>query len=305
MRNSVKYVKESGTYMLRFLRYLPAWVLWLLPALSFAMEFRLHFEPEQKINIVIGEGEITDGDDKKFLDISKLANRDAEGHVIFVLNSLGGSVKAAFELASAMDEVGVYTLVPDNAFCASACASIVYISGTRRNIVGTGRLGFHSCYTEIDGVTVEDSVCNHLIAKNAFERGLSYASVDLFVHDYGADKIAWVGRDVACAMLPGICRPTLKERTRASYSPSFDCDKAHTNVENMICSDKELSFLDKEMAELYRTGLAKQSSSRDFRHEQRTWLREFRNRCNDKACLITAYKKRISVLVRYLPTDSN
>ena len=284
--------------MLIFRCWLLFFALGLMPTVSLAMNFRIFYQPDLKINIVIGEGEIIEGDNNRFLEIAKQADRDSEGHVIFVLDSLGGSVRAAFELVEAMDTIGVFTLVPDNALCASSCASIVYISGTRRNVIGTGRLGFHSCYRVIDSESIEDSICNHLIAKNAFLRGLSYASVDLFVKDYGADKIAWVGRDVACTMLPGMCKPTLKQSVgKTKISPSFDCQKASTAVEKLICDDEGLSLLDKKMAGLYSIGLKKQDFSQSFRNGQRIWIRDYRNKCRDKECLISTYNKRIAALL--------
>ena len=39
--------------------------------------------------------------------------------------------------------------------------------------------------------------------------------------------------------------------------PSFDCRKANTCVETLICNDKELSGLDKEMSEAYRSLLSR------------------------------------------------
>lgn len=268
-----------------------------IPKLTVGMEFRLYLQPELNINVLIGEGEIKNGDAERFLAAAALADRDDEGHVIFVLNSLGGSVQAAFQLVEAMDQVGVYTIVPDNALCASACASIVFVSGARRNIVGTGRLGFHSCYSIRKGKPAEDSLCNHLIAKNALLRGLSYASVDIFVEHYGADDMAWVGRDVACTMLPGLCLPTLLKSERANFSPSFNCDAARTKVERLICSDSELSRLDQSMAVQYKRRLSMGTDSATLKSEQRQWLVTVRNRCLDKSCLILRYQERIQELL--------
>ena len=53
---------------------------------------------------------------------------------------IGGNVEAAFRLIDVMDKIRVYTVVPDNAQCASACASILFVSGERRGILGSGRL---------------------------------------------------------------------------------------------------------------------------------------------------------------------
>ena len=283
---------------MRYLYILCLLIITTVPKVTVGMEFRLYFQPELSINVVIGEGEIVSGDAERFLAATARADRDSEGHIVFVLNSLGGSVRAAFELVEVMDAVGVYTVVPDNALCASACASIVFVSGTRRNVVGTGRLGFHSCYAQKNGRVAEDSLCNHLIAQNAVLRGLSYASVDLFVKEYGADDMAWVGRDVACTMLPGLCRPTLRKSQGKNVSPSFDCNAARTKVEHLICSDSELSRMDQSMAAQYKRKLLMSSDSTSLKLEQRKWLSNIRNQCLDKNCLVLRYQERIRELLQ-------
>lgn len=175
------------------------------PTPALGMEFRIYFQPELKQRVVIGEGPITDGDDVRFLAVVKNADRDSKGHITLVLDSLGGSVQAAFRLVRAMDEVKVYAVVPDNAFCASACASIVYVSAERHLVIGTGKLGFHTCYAGQAERNDPSAVCNEIIAKNAVSRGTSYASVDLFTQDFGPTKMAWLDKVLACQI--GLCRP--------------------------------------------------------------------------------------------------
>jgi uncharacterized protein YecT (DUF1311 family) len=282
-------------------RYFPALlgILYLVAPLDgHAMDFRLYYQPKTKVKVVIGEGEITNGDADRFLTISRQADRDDEGHVIFVLNSPGGSVPAAFQLVAAMDKVGVYTLVPDNARCASACASVVFASGARRNVIGTGKLGFHSCYSVSGGLPAESSLCNEVIAQNAFERGLDHAAVNLFVNDYGATKMAWVGSDVACTWLRGLCKPTLKTPAprRPVPKPSFDCAQMKTTVEKLICGDEELATLDRDMNKLYMTVRKESSDSKTLQSEQRAWLLNSRNVCADRLCLISSYRLRINEL---------
>lgn len=45
---------------------------------------------------------------------------------------------------------------------------------------------------------------------------------------------------------------TKQESKQSIINPSFDCKKARTNTEKLICSDKELAALDKEMAQAYK-----------------------------------------------------
>lgn len=75
---------------------------------------------------------------------------------------------------------------------------------------------------------------------------------------------------------------------------SFDCAKASTTTEKIICSDAALSALDSSMAAAYRDALAQAPAGARTRltGEQRAWLAETRDRCGDVACLAQAYAAR-------------
>lgn len=71
-------------------------------------------------------------------------------------------------------------------------------------------------------------------------------------------------------------------------SPSFDCSKATTAVEKTICSNAQLSSLDRELSVLYKEFGSEQ------RDAQRAWIKQ-RNLCQaDTACLVSSYRDRIS-----------
>jgi tetratricopeptide (TPR) repeat protein len=82
----------------------------------------------------------------------------------------------------------------------------------------------------------------------------------------------------------------------AAPSPSFDCGKATTPVEKLICNSPELSKLDVSLAETYKEAVSKDRSVRD---DQRSWNGE-KNKCSDVECLKTAYEDRISQLVNLI-----
>jgi uncharacterized protein YecT (DUF1311 family) len=273
----------------------------MFPGLSPAMDFKIYYQSQLDLKMVIGEGRIQDGDAEKFLAVAKKAGRDGEGLVDLVLNSPGGNVEAAFRLVDAMDKVHVYTTVPDDARCASACASIVFASGERRSVVGTGQLGFHSCYRREGGTYAEDSLCNEIIAANAMQRGVSHASINRFVAQYGARDMAWVGRDVACKSLHGLCKPGSLETqpgTNSALMHSFACSKLISVQGQLICGDAELARADKTLAKVYGQKLKVSANKTRLKEDQRAWLRNSRNVCGDKACLLRSYRLRIDELNR-------
>jgi uncharacterized protein YecT (DUF1311 family) len=80
-----------------------------------------------------------------------------------------------------------------------------------------------------------------------------------------------------------------------THAASFDCAKAGTKVEHIICDNPEISKLDDEMVAAYKAALSNKARASITRQEQRQWLKE-RNKCNDKKCLQYMYKPRISAL---------
>lgn len=72
---------------------------------------------------------------------------------------------------------------------------------------------------------------------------------------------------------------------------SFNCSKAATEVEYLICGSHRLSALDSEMAKLYR---ALRSRNDSIRQGQRDWLRRERNTCESHDCLLGKYNERIA-----------
>jgi uncharacterized protein YecT (DUF1311 family) len=77
----------------------------------------------------------------------------------------------------------------------------------------------------------------------------------------------------------------------ASLAASFDCRRASTEVERLICADHAVSGLDDVLALAY--GFESQSDDTEaLRASQKSWLAE-RNRCRDRACLIARYEQRI------------
>jgi len=83
-----------------------------------------------------------------------------------------------------------------------------------------------------------------------------------------------------------------------SCAASFDCAKARTDQERMICSDSALSSLDAKLAKTYKSVLAESTAARtaEIQAQQKEWLRTVRNNCTSKPCLVQAYEKQIHQL---------
>ncbi len=91
-----------------------------------------------------------------------------------------------------------------------------------------------------------------------------------------------------------------KEDTKKlrGWSPSFDCSKISNGPELLICSNKELSELDVQMANLYKATLRKSLYKDELIRQQRDWLKYERNTCSDVESMLEVYRDRISQLSR-------
>lgn len=76
------------------------------------------------------------------------------------------------------------------------------------------------------------------------------------------------------------------------YGASFDCTKATTNVEKMVCKDNKLSSLDSKLSNIFHSFYY---VTNEIRSDQKTWLKQ-RNRCEDKKCVESMYENRIEEL---------
>ncbi len=84
--------------------------------------------------------------------------------------------------------------------------------------------------------------------------------------------------------------------------PSFACDKVEPgSIEAMICTDEELSTLDRKLAEVYAAaaGTATNEHPPVLKAEQRGWIKG-RNDCwksdDERACVREEYARRIAEL---------
>jgi uncharacterized protein len=84
---------------------------------------------------------------------------------------------------------------------------------------------------------------------------------------------------------------------------SFDCGKASTTVEKLICGNAKLSSLDSTMASTYKNLINHSGKADEIKAEQRQWLTE-RNACTDNACLQTKYEQRLIQLAE-IPVEQS
>ena len=87
--------------------------------------------------------------------------------------------------------------------------------------------------------------------------------------------------------------------------PAYDCNKANSSIERLICEDAELASLDRAVANVYALALSKAGNEHPLvlKAEQRGWIKG-RNDCwksNDRRqCVVELYRLRlIELQTRY------
>jgi len=85
--------------------------------------------------------------------------------------------------------------------------------------------------------------------------------------------------------------------TTSLSAASFDCRKASTGIEKVICDDPELNRLDGEMGRLYH----KAKNIPGMKQEQKNWVHRRNSMCGSSdGCLLGETKDRIAALKKAL-----
>jgi uncharacterized protein len=100
-------------------------------------------------------------------------------------------------------------------------------------------------------------------------------------------------------LLNGVGIFVLAVVTATALSPaegaSFDCTRASTLVESLICTDPNLSQLDDRVAVAYSSMRIRSTNPQELVAAQRVWLVQ-RNQCQSVACIEDQYTKRLAAL---------
>jgi uncharacterized protein YecT (DUF1311 family) len=105
----------------------------------------------------------------------------------------------------------------------------------------------------------------------------------------------------AAAVQPEVAPATadIPALVQVSVQPSFDCNKASTNVEKLICSSSDLATVDVQLSQLYKQLVVNSPAAEAIIEDQNVWLKSVRGFCADVECLKLAYQLRIQQLARY------
>src|SRR5437016_2474388 len=135
--------------------------------------------------IIVIEGSLDAGDDKKFVQIALPLDQAIVG-----LNSPGGNVLAAIEIGRAIRLKQFTTFVPADTYCASACG-LAWLGGTKRVMASTAHVGFHAAYVTENGQVHESGAGNAIVGAYLNQLGLSQNAI-AYLTSAPPDSLQWL-----------------------------------------------------------------------------------------------------------------
>jgi uncharacterized protein YecT (DUF1311 family) len=185
--------------------------------------------------------------------------------------------------------------------CASACAAIIFTAGRTSTMSDSATLGFHQCYVKEESGLRNDDLCNELMRRYAVQNGFPYGTLAILAANVGPREMYWITRTLATcygwhSSWAGE-KPLLNDEAQSCvqavirtqtedlpYGPSFDCRRASTRVEILICADKDLMMVDSVMGNLYWTVMERLNNSQqlELRRQQREWILARNAECEPK-----------------------
>src|SRR5215467_10967097 len=264
------------------------------------------FTPTTNGEIIRAEGRIEPGDAERLRSLVTLTYLQQHGLVrsgaTLHLNSPGGSVVGAIELANAIRERQLMTHVAPEAGYYSAC-TIAFLGGTRRMVLGKfgihamsmGR-GAHAQGNDLDDVQFLSgtliTVAQPLVGDSRLITGMLAIP---------ASEI----RLVSDVMLADWHVITIASRPSQRMKTSFNCGLPKlTAVESMVCDHLVLADADRRMSAAYQW-LLKQNVVTSLKQDQDRW-REYRNSCanvigpNGDRDVVTCLREAYDVRVKQL-----
>jgi uncharacterized protein YecT (DUF1311 family) len=91
-------------------------------------------------------------------------------------------------------------------------------------------------------------------------------------------------------------KPDAQVEQPVAIVASFDCLRAASKIEKLICSTPETASADLRLAAAYSTARAKSNDPNALKADERNWLVNERNACSDAACVLRVTNDRIARL---------
>lgn len=203
--------------------------------------------------------------------------------------SSGRTVDPGF-LRVALDTEGNVLLVHNDTLMGLTLQSVDTDNHSANLLDGRGGLATFKSVFGTAKLTLEDGMTHRAI----FVRALAPQDIAVVERAYGATQRSEQAATPAAptpAPVPASA-PVPSAEAAKVIRPSFDCLKASTAIEGMICGNAELADLDTRLADAYKWLLGVSDDPAVEKREQIAWIRNKRNACKTVDCLIQVYTDR-------------
>lgn len=178
-------------------------------------------------------------------------------------------------------------LFPKGNVCASACASILFISARIHKVEEGGRLAFHPCRA----ADAPNDLCSEAISKNAFYHGTPFSSIMAFMKSsiFNQLRTDFVHIDRSGAILWGLYGPPTHDPTLAI--PSIDCSKETGVAEQLVCTNPQLARYDASAERIYAllSSIASPTLLADMKQRKLRWKESLTSCDGSYSCLLESY----------------
>jgi hypothetical protein len=170
----------------------------LATAAAHAASFRAVNTPDGQVQIAM-QGEIRMGDFERFEAQVKAANQRGKRVSGIRLDSPGGNLAAAIELAAGIEHAQMATIVPANAKCVSACF-YVWMVAKEKWVSWTATMGVHANTQVSDGQeSAETEQTTVVMARIAKKYGAPASVLGKITSAHG-DELEWLSPYEVTAM---------------------------------------------------------------------------------------------------------
>ena len=178
-------------------------------------------------------GTINDEDFKTFKEKTDQFYLTAVGHpkkqVIVTLISYGGRINAALQIGDRIRKTGMYTFVPGDRTCTSACA-LIWLAGVSRTVGDTPQIGFHAVYDPKTGR--ETGAGNAVVGAYLRDLGIGYKAID-FMTRKGPASVEWLTPELAKEF--GVAWAMLQSSRAIPIPPQPNLQRRATSASSGYC----------------------------------------------------------------------
>ena len=109
-----------------------------------------------------------------------------------------------------------------------------------------------------------------------------------------------------CRLFRPLLAASLTVSAVCGHAASFDCTKARSPMEKLICSDNKLSSMDEQLNTAFKEAVARADAKPLLTTWQRGWLKSYDlTQCKDAKCLGIEFGKRIALLKSVAPSSDS